>query len=44
MNETDFSSDTDDNTYYRTADTNDKVIKLLERNSMMLLQWFSDQL
>ena len=42
MKETDFSSDADDNTPYRTADTIEEVIKLLERDSTMLFKWFSD--
>ena len=42
MKETDFSSYADNNTFYRTADTIDEVIKLLERDSTML--WFSDNL
>ena len=42
MKETDFSSYADNNTPYRTADTIDEVIKLLERDSTML--WFSDNL
>ena len=42
MKETDFSSYADDNTPYRTADTIEEVIKLLERDSRMLFKWFSD--
>ena len=42
MKETGFSSYADDNTPYRTADTIDEVIKLLERDSTMLFKWFSD--
>ena len=42
MKETDFSSYADNNIPYRTADTIDEVIKLLERDTMMLLKWFSD--
>ena len=42
MKETDFSSYADDNTPYRTADTIEEVIKLLERDSTMLFKWFSD--
>ena len=42
MKETDFSSYADHNTNYRTADTNEEVIKLLERDSTMLFKWFSD--
>ena len=38
----DFSSSRDNNTPYRTADTVDEVIKLLERGSKMLLKWFSN--
>ena len=33
MKETDFSSYVDDNTPYRTSDTIEEVIKLLERDS-----------
>ena len=42
MKETGFSSYADDNTPYRTVDTIDEVIKLLERDSMMLFKWFAD--
>ena len=42
MKETDFSSVADDNTPYRTADTIEEVIKLLEGDSTMLFKWFSD--
>ena len=42
MKDTDFSSYADDNTPYRTADTIEEIIKLLERDSMMLFKWFSD--
>ena len=42
MNETDFASYTDDNTPFRTAYTIDEVIQSLEPDSIMLLQWFSD--
>ena len=42
MKETDFSSYADDNTPYRTADTIEEVMKLLERDSAMLFKWFSD--
>ena len=42
MKETDFSSYADDNTPYRTADTIEKVTKLLERDSKTLFKWFSD--
>ena len=42
MKEADFSSFPDDNTPYRTADTIEEVIKLLERDSTMLFKWFSD--
>ena len=42
MKGTDFSSYADDNTPYRTADTIEEIIKLLERDSMMLFKWFSD--
>ena len=40
--ETDFSSYADGKTPYRTAVTIEEVIKLLERDSMMLFKWFSD--
>ena len=42
MKESDFSSYTDDNTPYRTADTIEEVIKLLKRESTMLVKWFTD--
>ena len=42
MKETDFSSYADDNTPYTTADTIEKVTKLLERDSKTLFKWFSD--
>ena len=42
MKETDFSSYADDDTPYRTADTIDEIRKLLERDSTMLLKWFSE--
>ena len=42
MKETDFSSYADDNTPYRTADTIEEELKLLERDSTMLFKWFSD--
>ena len=42
MKDTDFSSYADDNTQYRTAGTIEEIIKLLERDSMMLFKWFSD--
>ena len=42
MKETDFSSYADDNTPYRTAETIDEVIKLLEHDSTLLFKWFSD--
>ena len=42
MKETDFSSYTDDNKPYRTADTIAEVMKLLERDSTMLFKWFPD--
>ena len=41
MNETDFASCADGNTPY-TAKTIDEVIQSLEFDSMILLQWFSD--
>ena len=42
MKETYFSSYADDNTPYRTAETIDEVIKLLEHDSTFLFKWFSD--
>ena len=42
MKENDFSSYADDNTPYRTAETIDEAIKLLEHDSTMLFKWFSD--
>ena len=42
MNETDFASYADDNTPHRTANTIDELIQSLERDSMMLFRWFSD--
>ena len=42
MKGTDFLSYAGDNTPYRKADTIDKVIKLLKRDSIMLLKRFSD--
>ena len=42
MKETNFSSYTDDNKPYRTADTIAEVMKLLERDSTMLFKWFPD--
>ena len=43
MKETDFPSYAGDKTTYRTADTIEEVIQLLERDSKMLLfKWFSD--
>ena len=41
MKETDFSNYADDNMPYRTAETIDEVIKLLEHDPMMLFKWFS---
>ena len=38
MKETDFSRYADDNMPYRTAGTIDEVIKLLERDYMMLFK------
>ena len=38
MKETDFSSYADDNTPYRTAETIDEVIKLLEHDSTLLFK------
>ena len=40
MKKTDFSSYAH---YNRTADTIEEVIKLLQRDSTMLLKWFSDK-
>ena len=40
MKKTDFSSYTDNDTLYKTTATIDEVIKLLERDSMMLSKWF----
>ena len=42
MKETEFSSCADDNTPYRTANTIEEVIKLLEHGSGMLFKWFSE--
>ena len=42
MKETDFSSYADDNKPYRTEETIDEVIKLLEHDSTLLFKWFSD--
>ena len=42
MQENDFSSYADHNTPYRTTDTIDKVLKLPERDSMMLFKWLYD--
>ena len=42
MKDTNFSSYADDNTPYRTEGTIEEIIKLLERDSMMLFKWFSD--
>ena len=43
MKKTDFASYADDNMPYRTAATLAEVIKLLERDSMMLFKWFPDK-
>ena len=43
MKETDFSSYAHYNTPNRTADTIEEVMKLLQRDSTMLLKWFSDK-
>ena len=42
MKEANFLSYVDDNTLYRTANTVNEVMKLLEHGSMMLFKWFSD--
>ena len=42
MKKIDFSRYANDNTPYRTADTIEEVIKLLERESTMLVKWFTD--
>ena len=42
MKGTDFSSYADDNTPYRTADTIEELMKLLEHDSTMRFKWFSD--
>ena len=42
MNKTDFASYTNGNTPCRTAYTIDEAIQSLEPDSIMLLQWFSD--
>ena len=42
MKGTDFSNYADDNTPYRTSETIDEVIKLLEHDSTMLFKRFSD--
>ena len=42
MNETDFASCVDDNMLYRTENTIDEAIQLLEHDSMMLFKLFSD--
>ena len=42
MKKNDFSSYADDNTPFRTADTIGELIKLPERDSMMLFKWLSD--
>ena len=40
--ETDFSSHADDNTFYRIAGITYEIIKLIERDSIMLFKWFYD--
>ena len=42
MKENDFSSYADDNMPFRTADTIGELIKLPERDSIMLFKWLSD--
>ena len=42
MKETNFASYADDNTPYVTAENLDEVIKSLEKDSIKLFQWFSD--
>ena len=42
LKETDISDYVDDNTPYRTADTTDEIIKLLDHDSMILFKWLSD--
>ena len=42
MQETSFASYADDNTPYVTAENLDEVIKSLEKDSIKLFQWFSD--
>ena len=42
MKETSFASNADDNTPYVTAENLDEVIKSLEKDSIKLFQWFSD--
>ena len=42
IKETDFSSYANDNKPYRTRDTTGEAMKLLERNSVMLIKQFSD--
>ena len=42
MKETSFASYLDDNTLYVTAENLDEVIKSLEKDSIELFQWFSD--
>ena len=40
--ETDFSSHADDNTFYRIAGITYEIIKLIERDSIMLFKRFYD--
>ena len=42
MKETSFASYADDNTPYVTAENLDEVIKSLEKDSIKLFQWFSN--
>ena len=42
MKETGFASYADDNMRYVTAENLDEVIKSLEKDSIKLFQWFSD--
>ena len=42
MKEASFASYADDNTPYVTAENIDEVIKSLEKDSIKLFQWFSD--
>ena len=42
LSQTDFTSYADENTPYVEANNIDKVIKILENDSIWLFQWFSD--